>query len=64
VLITSGLKENEKVLLSVPTGMDADKVNLLKELNGLRSKKNEAAQAATQISPAKQIAEKTKPANK
>lgn len=39
VLITAGLKENEKILLSVPAGMDADKVNLLEQLNGTRSKK-------------------------
>jgi multidrug efflux pump subunit AcrA (membrane-fusion protein) len=42
VMITKGLVENEKVLLSVPAGMDADEVSLLKELNGLRSKKNNA----------------------
>jgi hypothetical protein len=45
VLISAGLKENEKVLLSVPAGMDADQVNLLEQLNGKRSKKDEASQS-------------------
>lgn len=42
VTIMKGLAENEKVLLSVPVGMEEDEVSLLKELNGQRSKKNTA----------------------
>lgn len=40
-VITAGLQADEKVYLSVPTGMENDKISLLPELNGKRRKKEE-----------------------
>lgn len=40
-VITAGLQADEKVYLSVPTGMENDKISLLLELNGKRRKKEE-----------------------
>lgn len=40
-VVTAGLQVDEKVYLSLPTGMENDKINLLPELNGKRRKKEE-----------------------
>lgn len=40
-VITAGLQPDEKVYLSLPTGMENDKISLLPELNGKRRKKEE-----------------------
>jgi hypothetical protein len=40
-VIIAGLQADEKVYLSVPTGMENDKISLLPELNGKRRKKEE-----------------------
>jgi len=39
-VITAGLQEEERLYLSIPTGHEGDKVNLLPELNGKRQNKN------------------------
>ena len=39
-VITSGLSPDEKVFLSVPTGVENDEVKLLPERNGKRRKKD------------------------
>ncbi len=40
-VIVLGLAENEQVFLSIPSGMSADAVNLLPELNGKRQQKED-----------------------
>ena len=40
-VIKLGLAVGDKIFLSVPVGQDAEEVNLLKELNGKRKKKEE-----------------------
>jgi hypothetical protein len=44
-VVKLGLSRGEKVYLSVPKGYEEDEVNLLKELNGKRKKKDESAPA-------------------
>src|SRR5690349_6126447 len=41
VIVVKGLSENDKVYLSIPSGMDEDEIILLPELNGKRRKKDE-----------------------
>jgi HlyD family secretion protein len=47
VVILGGLKQDERVFLSIPPGMEGDEIDLLKEMNGKRKKdKEEPAQPA------------------
>jgi len=48
VVILGGLNEADKLYLSVPTGLEDKSVNLLKEMNGKRKKKDESEPAEGQ----------------
>ncbi|MBL7858736.1 MAG: HlyD family efflux transporter periplasmic adaptor subunit [Cyclobacteriaceae bacterium] len=55
VVITAGLKENDRVFLSVPKGIEDDDIRLLPEMNGKRKKEEEKpaeVKPATQVVPA------------
>ncbi|HEY9044529.1 MAG TPA: efflux RND transporter periplasmic adaptor subunit [Ohtaekwangia sp.] len=41
VVILAGLKEDDRIYLSVPPGMEEDEIALLKEMNGKRKKKED-----------------------
>jgi HlyD family secretion protein len=41
VVVMGGLKENDQIYLSIPSGMEEDDVTLLPEMNGKRKKKGE-----------------------
>ncbi len=45
VIVSSGLKENDRLYLSIPTGLEKQEVNLLPELKGKRTKKESEKQA-------------------
>ena len=41
VVILGGLALNDKVYLSIPSGMEEDEVSILKEMNGKRKKEDQ-----------------------
>ena len=53
VVITAGLKENDRVFLSIPKGLEDDEIVLLPEMNGKRKKKEEEKPA--EVKPAAQV---------
>ena len=40
-IVKGGLEENEKIYVSMPIGLESQKVNLLPEMNGKRRKKED-----------------------
>ena len=65
-VITAGLLPDEKVYLSLPTGMENDKVKLLPQLDGKRRKKEDlpAGQAGKEVPDTKPQAEVVKAVSK
>lgn len=46
VVVLGGIKENDRIYLSVPEGYEADAINLLPQMNGKRKKKEEIEEVA------------------
>ena len=50
-VILTGLQENDRIYLSIPTGLEGQEVKLLPELNGKRRKKEEQQEKPAAASP-------------
>lgn len=48
-IILEGISENDRVFLSVPTGLDDQKIELLPSMNGKRTKKDEQKKSAATV---------------